>query len=539
MSSVPPQEVAAFRQFSRYFTRHTGVLAGQYLGQRRPLGAARVLFEIGSGTSLRELRTRLGLDPGYLSRVIRSLEVEGLVRVSPHPSDGRLRVAGLTPAGEAELAEQDRRANGVAEGLLGTLAEGQRRELAAALGTAQRLLRLAGVSVQAADPLSAAARGCLAAYVAVLRERFPEGFAETDLARPQELQGDTGVFLIAYEDSRPVGCGALRTLEPGTGEIRHMWVAAGARGLGIGRRLLTALEGEAAARGLGTVRLGTHRALTEAVQMYRSSGYTEIPQYGQDPHTHYWFEKRQHQPSLSGQRQSEYGLGICRVWPRVRRMDIVILLFDRFEPLDAIGPYEILAHVPGAKVRFVAPESGRITDVLGSLPVDVPTRCSDVEACDVLLVPGGGGVWSLLEDQDFLGWVRRVHATTRFTASVCTGSLLLAAAGLLDGLTAATHWGTAGEIEGYGAVYTPKRVVRHDRIITSAGVASGIDMALHLAALLADETTAQAIQLYTEYDPQPPFDSGSMAKASPEVLERARALGFASPEVLERARTGS
>ena len=180
-------------------------------------------------------------------------------------------------------------------------------------------------------------------------------------------------------------------------------------------------------------------------------------------------------------------------------MDIVILLFDRFEPLDAIGPYEILAHVPGAKVRFVAPESGRITDVLGSLPVDVPTRCSDVEACDVLVVPGGGGIWSLLEDQDFLDWVRRVHATTRFTTSVCTGSLLLAAAGLLNGLTAATHWGTAGEIEGYGAVY---------------------------------ETTAQAIQLYTEYDPQPPFDSGSMAKASPEVLERARALGLASPEVL-------
>ena len=118
-----------------------------------------------------------------------------------------------------------------------------------------------------------------------------------------------------------------------------------------------------------------------------------------------------------------------------------------------------------------------------------------------------------------------MHATTRFTTSVCTGSLLLAAAGLLDGLTAATHWGAAGEIEGYGATYTPERVVRHGRIITSAGVSSGIDMALRLAALLADETTAQAIQLYTEYDPQPPFDSGSIAKASPEVQQRARALG--------------
>jgi putative intracellular protease/amidase len=206
-------------------------------------------------------------------------------------------------------------------------------------------------------------------------------------------------------------------------------------------------------------------------------------------------------------------------------MDIVILLFDRFEPLDAMGPYEILAHIPGAKVRFVAPESGRVTDVIGSLPVDVPTRYANVEACDVLLVPGGGGVRPLLKDQDFLGWLRRVHVTTRFTTSVCTGSLLLAAAGLLDGLTAATHWGAIGEIEGYGATYTPDRVVRHDRIITSAGVSSGIDMALHLAALLSDDTTAQAIQLYTEYDPQPPFDSGSIAKASPEVQARARTLG--------------
>ena len=190
-----------------------------------------MLFEIGSGVSLRELRTRLGLDPGYLSRIIRSLEDEGLIRVSADRHDGRLRVAELTPAGEAELAEQDRRANGVAESLLGTLAEGQRRELVAALGAAQRLLRLAAVSVQVVDPASADARGCLAAYVAELRERFPEGFDEADLVQPQEVQGDSGVFLVAYEDGCPVGCGALRALEPEAGEIRHVWVAAGTRGL--------------------------------------------------------------------------------------------------------------------------------------------------------------------------------------------------------------------------------------------------------------------------------------------------------------------
>lgn len=207
------------------------------------------------------------------------------------------------------------------------------------------------------------------------------------------------------------------------------------------------------------------------------------------------------------------------------RMDIVIPLFDRFEPLDAIGPYEILAHVPGAEVRFVAPEPGRVTDVLGSLSVEVATRYSEVESCDVLVVPGGNGTRALTADPDFVAWIGRLHEGTRFTTSVCTGALVLGAAGLLKGLTATTHWAAAGELEAYGAVYTPERVIRHDRIITSAGVSSGIDMALGLAALLTDDTTAEAIQLYTEYDPQPPFDSGSVAKASPEVLARARTLG--------------
>ncbi|MFH9068748.1 DJ-1/PfpI family protein [Streptomyces alboflavus] len=205
-------------------------------------------------------------------------------------------------------------------------------------------------------------------------------------------------------------------------------------------------------------------------------------------------------------------------------MDIVIPLFDRFEPLDAIGPYEILAHVPGATVRFVAPEPGLVQDVLGSLPVHVPTRYSEVERCDVLLIPGGGGAWTVADDPEFLDWVRRVHEGTRFTTSVCTGALVLAAAGLLDGLTVTSHWGVIDELASYGARYTPERIVRHDRVITSAGVSAGIDMAIRLAALLSDDTTAQAIQLYTEYDPQPPFDTGSVAKAPAEVLERARNL---------------
>jgi DNA-binding MarR family transcriptional regulator/GNAT superfamily N-acetyltransferase len=286
------RDVAAFRGFSRYFTRRVGALADHYLGRARPLGAARILFEIGSGVSLRELRTRLGLDPGYLSRMIRLLEDQGLVRVSVHPEDARLRVAELTRAGDAEVAELDRRANGVAEGLLDVLAEAQRRELVAALGTAERLLRLAATRVEAVDPASEDARDCMAGYAAELRERFPEGFDEADLVRPAEVRGEAGVFLVAYEDDCPVGCGGLRTLEPGTGEIRHVWVVPGARGLGLGRRLLAELERQAAARGFTVVRLGTHRVLTEAIQLYRSSGYVEVRRYGDEAHADYWFEKR-------------------------------------------------------------------------------------------------------------------------------------------------------------------------------------------------------------------------------------------------------
>ena len=206
-------------------------------------------------------------------------------------------------------------------------------------------------------------------------------------------------------------------------------------------------------------------------------------------------------------------------------ISIVIPLFDRFEPLDAVGPYEILAQIPGATVRFVSPEPGMISDVLGALPVFVGTRYDEVEACDVLLVPGGAGVGPLLEDADFLGWVRRIHSTSTYTTSVCTGALILGAAGLLDGLDATTWWGAVEDLEAHGATYTAQRVVRQGKIITSAGVSSGIDMALQLTALLRDDVTAQAIQLYTEYDPQPPFDSGSPAKAAPEVLQLARTPG--------------
>ncbi|MEV0638914.1 bifunctional helix-turn-helix transcriptional regulator/GNAT family N-acetyltransferase [Streptomyces sp. NPDC050619] len=292
MEPVSTEHVAAFRRFNRYFTRRIGALDDHYLGQDRPLGEARLLFEIGDGISLRELRSRLGLDAGYLSRMAKALEAQGLVRMSVHPGDNRLRRVELTPAGRAEVKEQNRRAGALTAGLLEGLAPRQRAELTGALATAERLLRLAGITVELVDGAAPDARACLDAYATDIDARFPEGFDRSDLVRPQEVSGTSGAFFVAYEERRPVGCGALRRLEPGVGEIRHVWVHPDARRLGLARRLLGTLEREAAARGFTVVRLDTHAALTEARAMYRACGYREIPAYAEHVYGDHWFEKR-------------------------------------------------------------------------------------------------------------------------------------------------------------------------------------------------------------------------------------------------------
>ncbi|MER6243267.1 bifunctional helix-turn-helix transcriptional regulator/GNAT family N-acetyltransferase [Streptomyces griseorubiginosus] len=296
MDPVSTEQVAEFRRLNRYFTRRIGALDDHYLGQDRPLGEARLLFEIGEGVSLRELRGRLGLDAGYLSRMTKTLQAQGLVRVSVHPGDSRLRVVELTRAGRVELAEQNRRADALAAGLLEGLSGPQRDRLTEAIGTAQRLLRLAGITVTRVDGAAPDARACLDAYAADIDARFPEGFDPSDLVRPEEVSGDAGAFLVAYEEGRPVGCGALRRLEPGIGELRHVWVHPDARRLGLARRLLAALETEATTRGLTTLRLDTHASLTEARAMYRACGYTEIPPYSEHVYGDHWFEKRLHPP---------------------------------------------------------------------------------------------------------------------------------------------------------------------------------------------------------------------------------------------------
>lgn len=297
MESVSTEQVAAFRRFNRYFTRRIGALNDRYLGQDRPLGEARLLFEIaegdgGDGVSLRGLRSRLGLDAGYLSRMTRTLERQGLVRLSVHPEDNRLRTVRLTPAGRVEVTEQNRRADALAAGVLEGLGADQRDRLTEAMATARRLLRLAAITVEHVDGHAPDARACLDAYADDLDVRFPEGFDRSDLVGPDEVSGDAGAFLVAYEEGRPVGCGALRRLEPGVGEIKHVWVHPDARRLGLARRLLDALERAAVARGMTVVRLDTHAALTEARAMYRSSGYREIPAYSDHVYGSHWFEKR-------------------------------------------------------------------------------------------------------------------------------------------------------------------------------------------------------------------------------------------------------
>ncbi len=197
-------------------------------------------------------------------------------------------------------------------------------------------------------------------------------------------------------------------------------------------------------------------------------------------------------------------------------MRVAIALFPRNTALDSIGPYEVLQRVPCIDVVFVGHRKGEVRTDNGMLGLICDATFDEVIDPDVLLVPGGVGTRSLLRDEEMLDWIRQVHQQTLFTTSVCTGSLVLAAAGLLDGLTATTHWGAQDILSSLGAVYTPQRVVEHlpQRIITAAGVSSGIDMALRLVELLVDRQAAEASQLMIEYDPEPPFDAGDLAKAS-------------------------
>lgn len=203
-------------------------------------------------------------------------------------------------------------------------------------------------------------------------------------------------------------------------------------------------------------------------------------------------------------------------------MLIAIPIFERLTALDAVGPYEVLQRLPDAEVRFVGDKTGTVTTDNGMLRLGVDATLDETPRPDVVIVPGGVGNRKLIPESPLVDWIRAVHPTTRWTTSVCTGSLVLAAAGLLDGLSATTHWANYEELRKLGAEPTDQRVVEHPehRIITAAGVSSGIDMALRLAEHLTDRTTAQAMQLMIEYDPEPPFDAGAPSKVDQAVMTK-------------------
>lgn len=287
--------IAAVRRFNRVVTQRAGALEDHFLGRDRPLGHSRVLYEIGrNGADLRELRATLGLDSGYLTRIVHALAAEGLVVVEPDPDDERVRHVRLTSAGSAEIDEMDRRSDESAADILEPLTEKQRDRLVSAMEEVRRLLTASAVRIERVDPESEEARACLQRFYAEVDQRFESGFdPEHSLPAPAaDFVPPRGAFLIASVHGKSVGCGGVRRLSARIGAIRRMWVAGEARGLGVGRRILAALEDEAVRLGFTRVRLETNRALREAISLYRTSGYREVAPFNDEPYAHHWFEKR-------------------------------------------------------------------------------------------------------------------------------------------------------------------------------------------------------------------------------------------------------
>ena len=288
-------DIERVRSFNRTVTERIGALQDEYLARGRPLGASRVLWELGEApVHVRALRSRLGLDSGYLSRLLRGLARDGLAVGEAAAADRRVRTVGLTAVGRAERDLLDRRSDDLAASLLAALGDGQRARLVEAMGLVERLLTAGLVEVAVEDPASAAARHCLAAYFAELDTRFDAGFdpANSISADAAELTPPAGVLLVARLRTEPVGCGALKLHGDAPAEIKRMWVAARARGLGVGRRLLTAREDDARTRRAAVGPRETNRALREATRHYRSAGYDEVPAFNDEPYAHHWFEKR-------------------------------------------------------------------------------------------------------------------------------------------------------------------------------------------------------------------------------------------------------
>ncbi|MFJ9683151.1 GNAT family N-acetyltransferase [Streptomyces sp. NPDC101194] len=288
-------QIDRVRRFNRTVTERVGVLHDHYLGRDRPVGEARLLWEIGEhGRDVRRLRERLGLDSGYVSRLLRSLETDGLVTVEPQLRDRRVRTVRLTEAGRAECAVLDGRSDELAVSLLEPLNAAQRARLVAAMAEVDRLLTAATVTLDVVDPDHPEAEHCMRCYFAELRERFEAGFDPERSLLPDagELRPPHGLFLIARLHGEPVGCAGLK-LPPGApAEVKRMWVAPQARRLGLGRRFLAELEARAVEDGRVVLRLDTNKALDAAIGLYHSCGFQEVPAFNAEPYAHHWFEKR-------------------------------------------------------------------------------------------------------------------------------------------------------------------------------------------------------------------------------------------------------
>lgn len=271
-----------------------GALQDRYLGRDRPLAEARLIFEIGrEGTEVKDLRRRLGLDSGYLSRLLRSLERQGLVTTPPTAHDKRVRCSKLTRAGIAEFRELDRRSNRAAQSILETLNKAQRANLAKALNEVERLLSASAVMIDEEPATSRDAQYCLGEYFGELSQRFEGGFDPARSLSPtaSEFAAPHGTFLIMRLNGKPIGCGAFKRLPSNVAYLKRMWVAPSVRGLGLGRRLVKALEDCARSTGHRTAVLETNRSLVEAQHLYRNFGYREVAPFNDEPYAHHWFRK--------------------------------------------------------------------------------------------------------------------------------------------------------------------------------------------------------------------------------------------------------
>ncbi|MBV8991149.1 MAG: winged helix-turn-helix transcriptional regulator [Solirubrobacterales bacterium] len=291
MSDAMVEEI---RRFNRVVTERVGALNDRFLGLERPLGEARLLWEVGlDGCEVRVLRSRLGLDSGYMSRLLRSLEAAGLIKVAASGSDRRVRIARLTAAGGRQRALLDQRSDQLARSLLAPLSPRQRERLLEAMREVQRLLLCGIVEIRAVDPEQADARRCLGEYVAELNRRSTRGYDPSvgATALPHEVRPPAGQFFVAYLHGEPIGCGAVKHHADMPSEIKRMWIAPQARGLGLGRRLLEKLEECALAGGARMARIETSAVLTEALALYRSAGWVEVPPFNDEPFADHWFEK--------------------------------------------------------------------------------------------------------------------------------------------------------------------------------------------------------------------------------------------------------